>query len=132
MSNKQAVLQSSESLACAIKEMAKGRDEQRKSEIMLWLEHERKERAKDRELEKMKLETMERDQRRKFELEMMRLRINTGASVPYFTSVPVQHRPYTASPSPSTVSSNAFSGDYSIEGRLNGTSSGEENTYFSL
>ena len=73
MSNKQAVLQSSESLAYAIKEMAKGRDEQRKSEIMLWLEHESKEKAKDRELEKMKLEAMERDQRRKFELEMMRL-----------------------------------------------------------
>ena len=132
MSNKQAVLQSLESLACAIKEMAKGRDEQRKSEIMLWLEHESKERAKDRELETMKLEAMERDQRRKFELEMMRLRSNTGASVPYFTQVPVQHRPYTASPSPSTVSSNEFSGDYSIEGQLNGTSSGEENTYFRL
>lgn len=63
MSNKQAVLQSSESLACAIKEMARGRDEQRKSEIMLWLEHESKERAKDRELQKMKLEATERDQR---------------------------------------------------------------------
>ena len=37
----------SESLACAIKEMAKGQDEQRKSEIMLWLEHESKEKAKD-------------------------------------------------------------------------------------
>ena len=94
---------------------------------MLWLEHESKERAKDRELE-----AMERDQRRKFELEMMRLRTNTGGSVPYFTSVPVQHGPYTASPSPSTVSSNEFSGDYSIEGQLNGTFSGEENTYFSL
>ena len=89
-------------------------------------------RAKDRELETMKLEAMERDQRRKFELEMMRLSSNTGASVPYFTQVPVQHRPYTASPSPSTVSSNEFSGDYSIEGQLNGTSSGEENTYFRL
>ena len=132
MSNKQAVLQSSESLACAIKEMAKGRDEQRKSEIMLWLEHESKEKAKDRELEKMKLEATERDQRRKFELEMMRLRTNTGASVPYFTPVPVQHRPYTASPSSSTVSANEFFGDYSIEGQLNGTSSGEENTYFRL
>ena len=85
MSNKQAVLQSSESWACAIKEMAMGRDEQRKSEIMLWLEHESKERAKDRELETRKLEAMERDQRRKFELEMMRLSSNTGASVPYFT-----------------------------------------------
>ena len=63
---------------------------------MLWLEHESKERAKDRELEKMKLEAMERDQRRKFELKMMRLRTNTGASVPYFTPVPVQHSPYTA------------------------------------
>lgn len=132
MSNKQAVLQSSESLACAIKEMAKGRDEQRKSEIMLWFEHESKERAKDRELEKMKLEAMERDQRRKFELEMMRLRTKTCASVPYFTPVPVKHHPYTASPSPSTVSSNEFSGDNNIEGLLNGTSSGEEKTYFSL
>ena len=112
--------------------MARGRDEQRKSEIMLWLEHESKEKAKDRELETMKLEAMERDQGRKFELEMMRLRSNTGASVPYFTQVPVQHHPYTASPSPSTVSSNEFSGDYSIEGQLNGTSSWEENTYFRL
>lgn len=63
---------------------------------------------------------------------MMRLRTNTGASVPYFTPAPVQHRPYTASPSTSTVSSNEFSGDYSIEGQLNGTSSCEENTYFRL
>ena len=132
MSNKQAVIQSSESLACAIKEMAKGRDEPRKSEIMLWFEHESKERAKDRELEKMKLEAMERDQRRKFELEMMRLRANTGTSVSYFAPVPVQHRPYTASPSPSTASSNEFSGDYSIEGQLNGSTSGEENTYYKL
>lgn len=61
MSNKQAVLQSSESLACAIKEMASCRDEQRKSEIMLWLEHESKERAKDRELEKMKLEALRKE-----------------------------------------------------------------------
>ena len=59
----------------------------------------------------MKLEAMERDLRMKFELEMMRLRTNTGASVPYFTLVPVQHRPYTASPSPSTVSTNEFSVD---------------------
>ena len=35
----------------------------------------------------MKLEAMERNQRRKFELEMMRLRSNTGACVPYFTQV---------------------------------------------
>lgn len=61
MSNKKAVLQSSESLACAIKEMARGRDEQRKSEIMMWLEHESKERAKDRELEKMKLEALRKE-----------------------------------------------------------------------
>ena len=74
-------------MACATKEMAKGRDEQRKSEIMLWLEHESKERAKDQELETMKLEAIERDKRRKFELEMMRLRTNTGAFV--------LHRPYT-------------------------------------
>ena len=33
MSNKQAVLQSSESLSCAIKEMAKGRDEQRNQRL---------------------------------------------------------------------------------------------------
>lgn len=96
---------------------------------MLWLEHESKERAKDRQLEKMKLEATERDQRRKFELEMMRLRANTGASVPYFAPVPVQQRPYTASPSPSTASSNEFSSDYSVEGQLNGSTSGEENTY---
>ena len=74
-------------------------------------------RAKDQELETMKLEAMERDKRRKFELEMMRLRTNKGASVP--------HCLY-------TVSSNEFSGDQSIEGQLNGTSSGEENTYFRL
>ena len=90
-------------MACTTKKMAKGRDEQRKSEIMLWLEHESKERAKDQELETIKLEAIERDKRRKFELEMMRLRTNTGASV--------LHRPYTASASPSTVSSNEFSGD---------------------
>ena len=97
---------------------------------MLWLEHETKERAKDQEMEKMRLEPLERDQRRKFELKMMRLRSNAGALVPYFTPVPVQHRPYTASPIPSTVSSNEFSGDYRIEGQVNGTSSGKENTYF--
>ena len=132
MSNKQAVLQSSESLACAIKEMAKGRDEQRKSEIMLWLEHESKERAKDQELETIKLEAIERDKRRKFELEMMRLRTNTGASVPYFTQVQcsIVHIQHLLVLLLSAVMS--FLVTMSIEGQLNGTSSGEENTYFRL
>ena len=48
-------------MECATKEMAKGRDEQRKSEIMLWLEHESKERAKDQELETIKLEAIKKE-----------------------------------------------------------------------
>ena len=74
ISNKEAAMQSSESLASAIRDASVTQGERRKQEMMLWLQHEAKEREEDRELEKLRTEMQEKESKRRFECEMMRFR----------------------------------------------------------
>ena len=74
ISNKEAAMQSSESLASAIRDASVTQGERRKQEMMLWLQHEAKEREEDRELEKLRIEMQEKESKRRFECEMMRFR----------------------------------------------------------
>ena len=78
VSNMQAALQSSESLTSAIRDMSNAQDERRKNYLLLWIEHEARERKKDRELQKLKIESKERENQRKYELELMKMRMQTG------------------------------------------------------
>ena len=73
LSNKEVTLKSSEALATAIRDMSQASEQSRKDDLKLWFEHERLEREKDRELKRMKLEMKERESKRRYELEMMRL-----------------------------------------------------------
>lgn len=80
VSNKEAAMQSAESLASAIRDMSNNQESRRTNEMMLWMEHEAKERAKDRELQKLQLEFKERESPRNYDLEMMRMRCYGGGT----------------------------------------------------
>lgn len=81
LSNKEIALKSSEALASAIKDVYQSQSSNRKSDLLLWFEHETKERDKDRELEKIKLEMEERERKRRYEIEVMRLRNQAGGQM---------------------------------------------------
>ena len=55
LTNKEVTLRSSEALASAIRDMSQAVGKRRKNDLLLWFEHEKKEKDKDRELQKMEL-----------------------------------------------------------------------------
>lgn len=73
-------MQSAESLASEIRDMSNNQESRRTNEMMLWIEHEANERAKDRELQKLQLKFKERESQRNYELEMMRMRCYGGGT----------------------------------------------------
>ena len=126
LSNKEAAtcMQSPESLASAIRDMGSKQEERHKTETLLWIEHESKERAKDRKLHKLQMEFKERESKRNYELEMMRLRCYGGGAVqPVF---PRQVQQFTQGGSSSNVDQDFY--DYN-QGQITSDPS-SHNTYF--
>ena len=76
-------MQSAETVASAIRDMGNKQENMQTNEMILWIEHKSKERAKHRELRKLELEYKERESKRKYKLEMMRMRsIGMGITQP--------------------------------------------------
>lgn len=78
LSNKEAAMQSAETLASALKDIGSKQEESRKNDVMVWIEHEAKERAKDRELQRLQLELKERESQRNDEIEVLWWRNSTA------------------------------------------------------
>ena len=126
LSNKEAAMQSAETLASALRDMGSKQEERRKNDVMVWIEHEAKERAKDRGLQRLQLELKERESQRNYELEMMRLRCYGGGTAqPLFTRPGQQ---FTQGSSSTSVDQECF--DYN-RGQISSDSS-STSTYYNF